>query len=136
MIDIEELVKRLREAARTGKPDGWTMLAVSEWNDAADVIEALQTENAELRTKCDHIMTQHGERLSENARIRSELDDANAAKRNACHLLDVALEQNEALKTALEPRRWTQAMSDAWHLSTDTHTAFEALLKATSRNQG
>jgi hypothetical protein len=49
MTNTDDLVKRLREAARTGKPDGWTMLAVSEWNDAANVIESLQRELEQAR---------------------------------------------------------------------------------------
>lgn len=62
--EIDELVKRLREAARTGKPDGWTMLAVSEWNDAADVIEFLQRENKTLKEALEDMALEMKEVMS------------------------------------------------------------------------
>lgn len=41
---MSDLVKRLREAARTGKPGCWNMLATSELNAAADRIEELEAQ--------------------------------------------------------------------------------------------
>jgi hypothetical protein len=72
-MDLEDLKSRLREAARTGKPDGYTMLATSEWADAANAIESLWRDLREARTEIEkqrrvnadyvHLIKQQEERL-------------------------------------------------------------------------
>ncbi|HJV76036.1 MAG TPA: hypothetical protein VJ654_17580 [Noviherbaspirillum sp.] len=71
MTDIEELKKRLNlNPEDIGGPSGMDMMR--ERKEAADALTRLQAENAELRQKCDHIMTEHGKRLEEVARLRED----------------------------------------------------------------
>lgn len=117
MIDIEDLKARLLDSA-----ENW-LSEVDTRREAAEAIEQLQR----------------------------DLADAIAAKRNACRLLDSALERNEVMKgeleearrdagrleIALDPRRWTQKLSDAWNLNIpDTVKAFRELRDAARQQQG
>ena len=48
----------------------------------------------------------------------------------AMKLLEAYAEENKRLKRCLNPRLWTQSMSDAWHKAIpDLQAAFEALSK-------
>ena len=51
-------------------------------------------------------------------------------------LLAIERAKNEKLREALDPRRWSQEMSDAWHKNLpDTIKAFEAIRKLALKEQ-
>lgn len=67
---MSDIVERLREAARLGKPDGHMMLATSELYSAADEIERLRTDYVLLSDDFRELMTDCKLRQDERDELR------------------------------------------------------------------
>lgn len=70
-----------------------------------DALTRLQAENAELRAKCDHIMTEHGKRLEEVVRLREDAERyrwmaANPSERASWEFCDNKAEMDERIDAA------------------------------------
>jgi hypothetical protein len=46
---VQQVIDRLMEAHETGKPDGWSILATTEWKEVADMLSTLSGERTRYK---------------------------------------------------------------------------------------
>jgi hypothetical protein len=97
-----DLIARLREAAATGKPGCWNMLATSELYAAADSLEAQALEITELKAKCHESAEQFVNFIhKEHSEMATDRDTWKARAEFSYRERDSLAEQNNVLRSAI-----------------------------------
>jgi hypothetical protein len=52
---VQQVIDRLMEAHETGKPDGWSILATTEWKEVADMLFTLSSERTKYKEAYESI---------------------------------------------------------------------------------